>query len=159
MARHLSETFSIATAVGRGETTAQDRSTLNTGLMAQATAIAAVVGGLGLGTLLMFMLAGSAPERLQQDAELAGLVRTMVSIKGLILAIATAMVVWRLGRPVSASRLLGYGAALASSGAALAWMWSLNAIPVTAFLFYGGLVACYLIASRDGQLLGGRITS
>jgi hypothetical protein len=156
MARHVSETFSTATTLNRGQSTAPDGSTLNTAIMGQTAVIAAVIGGLGLGTLLMLMLAGPAPERLQQDAELAGLVRSMVAIKGLILAGATALVAWRLGRPVSPSRLLGYAGALAMSGAALAWMWSLNAIPVTAMLFYGGLVSCYLIAARDGQLFSSR---
>ncbi|WP_200344116.1 hypothetical protein [Halochromatium glycolicum] len=159
MARHLPDTFAVAPQQAPDQSQPRPHAALETGLIARMVASVAVIAGLGLGTLLMLTLAGPAPERLQQDAALAGLVRTMVAIKGLILAAALALVVWRLGRPVSAARLAGYAGTLAVSAAALGWMWSLNAIPVTAPLFYGGLIACYLIAARDRRLLDVRTES
>jgi hypothetical protein len=111
------------------------------------------VVGLGIGTVLMLTLAGPPSPRLQQDPGLASLVRSMVLIKGLILAVAVSLVAWRLGRPVAAARLLGYLITLATSAAALGWMWSLNAIPIAALFFYGGLMGCFFNASRDSRLL------
>jgi hypothetical protein len=112
-----------------------------------------VLAGLGLGTLLMLSLAGPPSARLQQDAELANLVRGMVAIKGLILLAALSLVSWRLGRPVARPTLIAYAVGLGSSAAALAWMWSLNAIPIAALLFYAGLIGCFYTASRDRKLL------
>ena len=113
----------------------------------------ATLTGLAVGMLLALALAGPAPERLQQDVELAGLVRTMVLVKGLFLVAALSLVSWRLARPVARRQLAGYSASLGLSAAALAWMWSLNAIPVAALLFYSGLIVCFLTASRDRLLL------
>ncbi|MBK5941372.1 hypothetical protein [Halochromatium roseum] len=121
-------------------------------IAARAIAIMSVLGGLGLGTLLMLALAGPAPERLQQDAELAGLVRSMVLVKGIILLAALSLLTWRLGQPVARLPLLGYAVSLGVSAAALAWMWSLNAIPIAALFFYGGLISGFFTASRDHAL-------
>lgn len=123
---------------------------------ARAVAVISVFGGLGLGTLLMLALAGPAPERLRQDLELAGLVRSMVMVKGLIMLAALSLVTWRLGRPIARPPLLGYTVSLGISAAALAWMWSLNAIPIAALFFYGGLIGCFVTASRDQLLLPSR---
>lgn len=120
---------------------------------ARAVAVAGLLTGVALGALLAMALAGPAPERLQQDAELAGLVRSMVGIKAVILVGALALLVWRLGRPVKRQRLVAYTTALGLSGAAVAWMWSLNSIPLAALCFYGGLIGCYLVASGDSKLL------
>ncbi len=122
-------------------------------IASRALALISVLTGLALGTLLTLALAGPAPERLQQDAELAGLVRTMVLVKGLLLVAALSLVSWRLARPAAWRQLVGYSASLGLSAAALAWMWSLNSIPVAALLFYSGLIACFFTASRDRLLL------
>ncbi|MEA3638980.1 MAG: hypothetical protein VBE63_03450 [Lamprobacter sp.] len=122
-------------------------------LAARAAVLLSVFSGLAVGALLMLALAGPAPERLQQDAELAALVRTMVLVKGIILLAALSLVTWRLSRPVARPQLAGYMSSLGLSAAAVAWMWSLNAIPVAALLFYGGLIGCFYTASRDPLLL------
>lgn len=156
MARHSPGTFSVP-APTRAPTqelsSAFDAHPVLAGIRARAALVVAVTIGLGLGTLLILTLAGPPPLRFQQDPALASLVRSMVLIKGVILALAVSLVAWRLGRPVSGTRLLGYLGTLGTSAAALTWMWSLNAIPVAALLFYGGLIACYFTASRDSRLL------
>jgi hypothetical protein len=156
MARNTPEHFSAGSTVqSRASTVEADVDVETTGSpFAPGLAIASVAAGAAIGTLLMLALAGSPPERLQQDAELAGLVRVMVAAKGLLLALALALVLWRLRRPVANSSLLGYATALALSSAAVAWMWGLSAIPAAAACFYGGLVCCYLVASRDKRLFG-----
>jgi hypothetical protein len=153
MARTTPDHFSAGAIVHNRASTAGAAIETTTSLLAPALAIASVAVGTAIGTLLMLTLAGSPPERLQQDAELAGLVRVMVAAKGLLLALALALVLWRLRRSVANRSLLGYTTALAVSSAALAWMWGLSAIPAAAACFYGGLVFCYLVASRDQQLL------
>ena len=163
MARHAPDTFSSSAAgptelkpnpVELAEPTKPDAAqTIPIAQLAARAAVATgVLTGLAVGTLLMVALAGPAPERLQQDAELAGLVRSMVLVKGLILLAALSLVTWRLSRPVARRHLVGYMSSLGVSAAALAWMWSLNSIPVAAALFYGGLIACFYTASRDGLL-------
>lgn len=169
MARHAPDTFSspATSSPATSNTTTPAEMTLGTTLPAQlksaqhiqagqmdqvaarAVVILSVFGGLGIGTLLMLALAGPAPERLQQDAELAGLVRSMVLVKGIIMLAALSLVTWRLGRPIARLPLLGYAVSLGVSAAALAWMWSLNAIPIAALVFYSGLISGFFTASRD----------
>lgn len=154
MARQTPATFSVPTPTQTPERSpAVDAHPVLAGIGARAALVVAIATGLGVGTLLMLALAGPPPLRLQQDAGLASLVRSMVLIKGLILAFAASLVAWRLGRPVSSARLLGYVGTLGTSAAAVTWMWSLNAIPIAALFFYGGLIACFFNASRDAQLL------
>lgn len=162
MARHVPDTFASPTVSpptsaeptpDKLSTSVQHDSARIAPIASRALAIISVLSGLALGTLLALAFAGPAPERLQQDAELASLVRTMVLVKGLFLVAALSLVSWRLARPAARLQLVGYSASLGLSAAALAWMWSLNAIPIAALLFYSGLIACFLTASRDGQLL------
>jgi hypothetical protein len=171
MARHTFESFSTAIpssqparteearrpATALADAASSDRLVTDPAQLgasvARAAALAGVLFGLATGALLALTLAGPAPERLQQDAELATLVRAMVGIKALILFGALALLLWRLAKPVTGRRLLGYTATLALSGAAVAWMWSLNSIPLAALGFYGGLIGCYRVASGDGNLL------
>jgi uncharacterized membrane protein (UPF0136 family) len=155
MARQTPDTFATAAHPRTRHAATDRRRPLDNSLLARATVGAAVIGGLALGALLMLAVAGPPPARLQQDAELAGLVRAMVAIKGLLLIGALALVAWRLRRPVSIARLAGYAATLALSAAAVGWMWGLSAIPVAALAFYGGLIACYRVAARDPGLLAG----
>lgn len=159
MARHAPDTFSSpATSLPptTGSPTPVPSAPARVGQIAsvanRAAALASLLVGLAVGALLMTALAGPAPERLQQDAELAGLVRSLVFVKGLLLLAALSLVTWRLGRPVALRPLVGYLASLAVSAAALAWMWSLNSIPVAALLFYGGLIGCFVTASRDRSI-------
>jgi ABC-type Fe3+-siderophore transport system permease subunit len=152
MARNMPDHFSAGATFENRASTVEAPVETTGSLFAPALAIASVAAGAAIGTLLMLTLAGPPPERLQQDAELAGLVRVMVAAKGLLLALALALVLWRLRRPVANSSLLGYVTALALSSAAVAWMWGLSSIPVAAACFYCGLLCCYLVASRDKQL-------
>jgi hypothetical protein len=160
MARHAPDTFASSAAgptdlrthsVKLAEPTKPDAAQVIpiAQLAARAAVVAGVLTGLAVGTLLMMTIAGPAPERLQQDAELAGLVRSMVLVKGLILLAALSLVTWRLSRPVARLQLFGYLFSLGVSGAAIAWMWSLNSIPVAAVFFYSGLIGCFYTASRD----------
>jgi hypothetical protein len=154
MARTTPDHFSAGASVPNQASTAGTAIETTSSLLAPALAIASVVVGAAIGTLLMLTLAGSPPERLQQDTELAGLVRVMVAAKGLVLAFVVGLVLWRLRRPVANLPLLGYATALAVSSAAVPWLWGLSSIPAAAALFYGGLVCCYLVANSDKLLLG-----
>lgn len=110
-----------------------------------------LLGGLLAGVVATLALAGPMPERVQQDPQLAQLLRAMVLAKGAILVAAAALVLWRLGRPAPPPQQLGYTGALALSAAALGWMWGLSAIPLAAALFYGGLIAALWVGSRDAR--------
>lgn len=165
MARHVPDTFASPTVsppasdkpgADKPSAPAQPRPTQIAPIASRALVIISVLAALALGALLTLALAGPAPERLQQDAELAGLVRTMVLVKGLLLVAALSLIIWRLGRPVAGLQLAGYTASLGASAAALAWMWSLNSIPITALFFYSGLIGCFFTASRDPLLLASR---
>jgi len=145
MARFSPESFSIganATAAGRGGA-------------AVVTARAGFVGVVGLSLLLgvvaMLFLAGPVA----QAPDLAGLIRGMVALKGLILGAAVAAVLWRLGRPTPAPVVLGYTLALGTSAAAVGWLWGLSLIPLGSALFYGGLIAAFLVAGRDRGFFDG----
>lgn len=154
MARHTPGTFSVLTPSGAPAPDAASAASAHGSLArtgARATLVGAVAVGLSIGVLLMLALAGPPSPRLQQDPGLASLVRSMVLIKGLILSVAVSLVGWRLGRPIARARLLGYALTLGTSAAAVGWMWSLNAIPIAALFFYGGLLGCFLNASRDAQ--------
>jgi hypothetical protein len=118
---------------------------------ARALFLVGLLVGLLAGVVATQALPGSMPERVQQDPQLAQLLRAMVLAKGAILMAAAALVFWRLGRPAPPLPQLGYTGALALSAAAVGWMWGLSAIPLAAALFYGGLIAALGVGSRDAR--------
>ena len=122
-----------------------------------AVARGALIVGITLATAvgLMLMLALAGP--VQQVPELAQLLRGMVLIKGLMLAIGIAAAWWRLGTPTPRPFIVGYSTSLGLSAAALAWLWGLTLLPLGSTLFYGGLIAAFVIAQRDRQLFDGAL--
>ncbi len=61
----------------------------------------------------------------------------------------------RLRGPVSLGSIGGYCTGLGMSAAALVWLWGLSGLLLGSALFYGGLVATYLTASKDQGLADG----
>ena len=148
MARHSPESFSTATenrlAPAPGQVPAAAAA-------ARVGLAAGLVAGLLLGVLAMAAFAGPV----RQAPDLAMLIHGMVLIKGLILAAAAAGVLWRLGRPTPAPLVLGYTGSLAVSAAALGWLWGLSWIPLGSALFYGGLIAAFVVAHNDRGFFDG----
>ncbi len=73
----------------------------------------------------------------------------MVLIKGLIGLAVAALVWWRMGRPLSGTLAMRYGASLAVAFAAAGWLWGLTLVPLGSLVFYAGLGAVALAARRD----------
>ena len=86
---------------------------------------------------------------LAADAELGRLLRGMALIKGSIVLAAVAILVWRLGHPVSA-RMAGVylAGAWLTSGASML-IWQLTLIPAAALCFHVGELALLVTAWRD----------
>lgn len=124
-------------------------------LTGRAVLTGALVAGLAAGLLLAVALANPAPGPVGQSPELAGLLRGMVLIKGLILTAAAAMVWARLGRAVRPGVLIGYAVTLGLAAGGLGWLWGLSLLPVGSLLFWGGLVGAFWVANRDPDLLRG----
>lgn len=129
-------------------TTPNEQQPAVAGLALRVRALLALGVGAGLGLAAMLLLAH--PET--TDPGLARVMHFMVMVKGLILAAATALVLWRLGRATGASSALAYAAGLGMSAAGLVWLWGLTTILVGVLLFYGGLLTVFLTATRDRQL-------
>lgn len=126
-------------------------------VVARAAVVLILAVGLALGLLAAAAVVPAAP---QADADLARLLRAMVGVKGLILAAAAALVLWRLGRPVRPMIGIGYALALGAAAAAIGWLWGIATlpdarpfgVPLGSGLFWGGLVALYLVVRRDPGL-------
>jgi hypothetical protein len=118
---------------------------------ARALLATALAVGLATGALAAATLAGPPPA----DAELTRLLHGMVLIKGVIALAATGLIFRRLSTAVDARVLAGYAGGLGLTFAALGWLWGLTTMLVGSVLFYGGLLAAGVAASRDPRLLAG----
>jgi len=107
----------------------------------------------GLVAVLAASLVFGAP--IARAPELVRLLHLMVGIKALIFSVALVLVYRRLARPVQGRALLGYAAGLGLSAGALVWLWGLTALLPGSLLYYGGLLATYLTATRDPGLFAG----
>ena len=125
------------------------------GVLARPILLAALAVGVaaGLVAVLVASLVFGAP--IARAPELVRLLHVMVGIKALIFSVAALLVYRRLARPVQGRALLGYATGLGLSAGALVWLWSLTALLPGSLLFYGGLLATYLTASRDPGLFAG----
>jgi hypothetical protein len=103
------------------------------------------------GALTGLSLTLFAPDT-QREPELTRLLHGMVLIKGLIGLAVAALVWWRMGRPLSGTLAMRYGASLAVAFAAAGWLWGLTLVPLGSLVFYGGLGAVALSARRDPLL-------
>ncbi len=79
----------------------------------------------------------------------ANLLRAMAALKVLFAGAAAAAVLWRLGAPISATRLSGYALAAAATWAGPGLIWGLAQIPLGALLLHGGLIATAVLLWRD----------
>ena len=81
--------------------------------------------------------------------DLTRLMRFMAAIKGVLALAALAGIVWRLGAPVSAARLLAYAAASAAMAAGPLLIWTMAHVGLGALLLHGGLLAAGLLLWHD----------
>ncbi len=79
----------------------------------------------------------------------ANLLRAMAAIKMLIAGAASAVVLWRLGAPISGTRWGGYAAAAAAAWAGPGLIWGLEQILLGAVLLHAGLIAMAVLVWRD----------
>lgn len=145
MARLLADQLSVPAAA------LQTDSSLLHAVAARSRLLAAIAIGASSGVLITLALAG--PVAIEPG--LMRLLHGMVAIKGLIFALATALVLRRLRGPVAARTLAGYAAGLGLSAGALAWLWGLSGLLLGSIAFYGGLILVLKTASRDRWLLAG----
>jgi len=103
---------------------------------------AVVVGSAAAGWLL-----GADPGADAGDPQLAVLIRFMVAIKLAVALAAAVLVERRLRRPAPGPLAMGYIAAIGCCVAGPALLWQLTG--VGAGVFYLGLVALLVLASRD----------
>jgi len=123
--------------------------------LARPILLAALAVGVaaGLVAVLAASLVFGAP--IARAPELVRLLHLMVGIKALFFSVALVLAYRRLARPVRGRALLGYAAGLGLSAGALVWLWGLTALLPGSLLFYGGLLATYLTATRDPGLFAG----
>ena len=107
------------------------------------------------GTLVAAFVAGAVLGRAHAadasgfEAPLVLLLRFMAACKATGVIGAAALVVWRLGRPLSTAAFAGYGGALALMAAAPGLIWSLGLIAPGALLFHAGLLTFLVLVARD----------
>lgn len=105
-----------------------------------------------LGSVLAVAIAGAFghPERfIQDDAELARLLRGMAVIKGSIVVAAMAALAWRAGMPLTLRLAAVYLLGIWLMAAATVLIWQLTIIPAAAVGFHAGEFALLLAAWRD----------
>jgi NAD/NADP transhydrogenase beta subunit len=151
MARQLSAEQAVPAPPVATEPAPRPDAELLPGPVAAAMLAAAVVLGAGVGVAAVLALA--AP--VGREPALVNLLHAMVGIKALIFAAAATLVALRLRGPVSLGSIGGYCTGLGMSAAALVWLWGLSGLLLGSALFYGGLVATYLTASKDQGLADG----
>lgn len=117
-----------------------------------------------LGLALLVVTAGAAGLALslalapapRAEPELVRLLRAMVLIKGLFALGATALLWWRLGRPIGPALATRYGLAVGLCAAALGWLWGLHLLLLGGLAFYAGLAGLLLATRGDPLLLAWR---
>jgi hypothetical protein len=151
MARQFSQEHATPALPSAAESAAQIAPSPLPGVWATlvvATGLAIGVG-VGLGANLAFAGPLTPPDTP------TGLLRAIIGAKGLMLAAGLFSVLWRLRRPVGIGVLVGYAAGLATSAAALVWLWGLSGLLLGSGLFYGGLGLVYFTATKDRLLFTG----
>lgn len=121
----------------------------------QPALLLAAIAAAAAGWLLAAAMA--EPALLNNDAELALLLRFMAVVKAVIAVALTALTLWRLGHPLSGGRALLYCGACLLMMAAPGVIWHLTAIGFGAALFHAGVLLwlAALVADHDAarQLL------
>lgn len=79
----------------------------------------------------------------------ANLLRAMAGLKLLFAGAAEAVVLWRLGAPISVTRWVGYALAAGAMWAGPALIWGLAHIALGALLLHSGLIATAVLVWRD----------
>ena len=106
-----------------------------------------LVGCIGSAAMAWFAASGQ-PQPV--EAELAVLLRGMGAIKGLLAAIAAAVVFWRFSLPVSSRAALGYVACVSLLVGGSVLIWQVVYLSLAAVLFHIGLFGGLVIAWREG---------
>jgi hypothetical protein len=83
------------------------------------------------------------------DPGLTRVLRGMAIIKSAMAAGAAAAVVWRLGAPISATRVAAYALAGATMAAGPGLIWTMMNIATGALLLHAGLAATAILLWRD----------
>ncbi len=94
---------------------------------------------------------GAATARMIASAgeDWANLLRAMAALKLLFAGAASAVVLWRLGAPISATRWSAYALAAGAAWAGPGLVWGLAHIVLGSLLLHGGLIAMALLIWRD----------
>ena len=145
MARLIADQLSVAAG------TQQTHLSLLHAVASRSRLLGAIAIGGFCGVLITLSLAG--PVAIEPG--LMRLLHGMVAVKGLILTLATALVLRRLRGPVATHTLFGYAFGLGLSAGALAWLWGLSGLLFGSMAFYGGLLLVLKTASRDRLLVAG----
>jgi hypothetical protein len=111
---------------------------------------ALLVIGLVLSVAAAVVVAGAIPGPLR-DAGLVRLMRGMALIKGAIVLGASAVLAWRIGRPISAGLLAGYLGGAWAMAFATTLIWQLAAIAPSAIAFHAGELTLLALAWRDSR--------
>ena len=132
-------TVVIEGAAATQSITANPALSLGTVLVPGCAAVAAVTAVIGEPSPLLLA-----------DPELAVLLRGMAIIKGAILVVAVALLLWRFGRPVSQPAAAAYALGTWLAVGATVLIWQLTFIPTAAVLFHLGELAVLVTAFREG---------
>jgi hypothetical protein len=115
-------------------------------LVLRLALIAGLIVVMGLAAALAIPSAYSTAE-----TELVRLLRRMALVKAGIAVVAVALVLWRLGQPVSPAAAFGYLLGVWALGGASVLIWHLSFIPAAALIFYAGVFGLLVLAWREGH--------
>jgi hypothetical protein len=92
---------------------------------------------------------GDPTAYLQADPSLARLLRGMALIKALLVVLAAAAVLWRLGKPASYRVVAAYLAGCWAIAGAATLIWQLTLIPLAAIGFHVAEISMLVVAWRE----------
>ena len=109
-----------------------------------------VVGCIAAAALPSTWVDPAAAEAFEPD--LARLLRGMALLKATFVLAAVGVLLWRLGQSVTTATALVYLGGTWAGASATTMIWQLDQLVLASLLFHVGMIACLIVAMRDGAL-------